>query len=124
MGCGSTSPPPPSVAPTVGKDIAQKYNFNVVSEAIISNITLPQQMTGPDWGLKEGLCEQAGYSLVPFAGQNVSIAHYSITNKWNSESLYLWVVAKDQASICGYLSVREGSGLIPGVFAVNDSNIK
>jgi hypothetical protein len=93
---------------------------------------LPQQFTDANWGLKETICEQAGYALIPYAGQSVTLAQYSVVEKYYSpatpalpgERLYLWIVAKDQTSICGYFTVREGSTLTPGVFAVNDPNIR
>lgn len=123
------NPPTPQM---VGADIIQKYNFHIESGPMTVTATLPQQFTDANWGLKEGLCQQAGYDLTPYAGQNVSLIHFNLTEKYyhpaipgtTGEPLYLWVVAKDQTSVCGYLSVRESSGLTPGVFAVNDTNIK
>jgi hypothetical protein len=130
FGCGSTSSAPTSQP--VGADVVQKYSFHVEGQPTTTSITLPQQLTDANWGLKEGLCQQAGYDLTPYAGQNVTLIQFNLTEKYyhpaipgtTGEPLYLWVVAKDQTSVCGYLSVREGSGLIPGVFAVNDPNIK
>jgi inhibitor of cysteine peptidase len=130
LGCGSTSSAPSSQP--VGADIIQKYNFHVEGQSITTPFTLPQPITDAGWGLKEDMCQQAGYDLTPYAGQNISVIQYNLAEKYYypailgsaGESLYLWVIAKDQTSICGYLSVREDSGLIPGVFAVNDPNIK
>jgi len=130
FGCGSTSSVPTS-SQSVGADVVQKYSFHVEGQTTTTSITLPQQLTDANWGLKEGLCQQAGYDLTPYAGQSVSLIQFNLTEKYyhpsipgtTGEPLYLWVVAKDQTSVCGYLSVRDGSGFIPGVFSVNDPNI-
>jgi hypothetical protein len=127
IGCGSGSS-----TPAIGSDIITHYNFHVESEPTTTTFLLPQQFNDANWGLKENLCEQAGYSLIPFAGQSVSLVRYDLVEKYfgpavpvgAGEPLYLWIVAKDQLSICGYLSVRENSSLIPGVFALNDPSIR
>jgi hypothetical protein len=132
MGCGNSSDSPadlPTVPPTIGADIVQKFNFNVVSTPDTTNVTLPQQLTGPQWGIIESICQQAGYDLSSYAGQTVYFTKYSITEKWfgphSVEPLYLWIISNaGQTSICGYLSVGESSSLTPGAFAVNDPSIK
>lgn len=77
------------------------------------------------------LSQQAGYDLSTYAGQSVSLVKYKLAEEYYrgatrepGEPLYLWVVAKDRTTIGGYITVRESSGFIPGVFAVNDPNIK
>lgn len=124
-GCGSNENAPTSQP--IGSDIIQKYNFHIEGEPTTIITTLPQQFNDANWGLKELICEQAGYSLTPYAGESITLIKFNITGRdemFPNEPLYLWVVAKDQTSICGYLTVREQSGLIPGVFAVNDPIIK
>jgi len=130
MACGTNSSSPDSQP---GAEIIQQYNFHVEGEPTIGSITLPQQFAVADgWGLLEIKCQQAGYSLVPYAGETVSFVKYSITEKWYhpaipepaGDPLYLRVLAKDQTSMCGYLSVREDSDAAPGVFAVNDPYIR
>ena len=130
FGCGNTSSA--STSQSVGADVIQKYSFHTEGEPTTTPVTLPQQITGANWGLIEGLCQQAGYDLTPYVGQDLSLIQFNLTQKYYhpaipgnaGESLYLSVFAKDQTSVCGYLSVREGSGLIPGVFAVNDPDIR
>jgi hypothetical protein len=130
LGCGSSSST--SQSQPVGIEIIQKCNFQTEGLPTTTILILPQQFNDANWGLKEGVCQQAGYDLVPYAGQNVSLVQYTLTEKYYQptiqgaagEPLYLWIIAKDQAPICGYLTVREGSGLIPGVIAVNDSNVR
>ena len=112
FGCGSTSSTP--ISQSVGADVIQKYSFHTEGQPTTTPVTLPQQLTDANWGLKEGLCQQAGYDLAPYAGQNLSLIQYNLMEKYypatsrnpgSGESLYLWVIAKDQTSICGYLSV-------------------
>lgn len=122
IGCGSTSNDP--LPDPIGSDIIQQYDFHVEGEPTTTSLTLPQAFDDANWGLKEITCKEAGYSLIPYAGESVTAVKYNITEKYASEPLYLWVLAKDQTSVCGYLSVREGSTLTPGVFAVNDPSIK
>lgn len=132
IGCGSLSSPPSSHVGYSESDIIHKYNFHIEGEPTITAITLPQQFTGANWGLKEILCQQAGYELTPYAGQSITLIKYSITEKYyhpnipesSGEPLYLYILAKDQISIGGYLAVRENSLLTPGGFALNDTYIK
>ncbi len=100
----------------------QQYTFHYISAPTSTVIALPQQLDDANWSLKEYTCEQVGYSLLPYAGQNVTAIKYSITETYSSEPLYLWVIEQDQTTICGYLTAREG-GSIPGVFALNDPNV-
>jgi hypothetical protein len=152
FGCGSTSSAPSSQS--VGADVIQKYSFQVEGLPITTPLTLPQQLTDANWSLKEGLCQQAGYELAPYAGQNVSLTKYNLLERYYYRiitwvqfiglpsqsvitdvdlSLYLWVIAKDQTTVCSYISVAEDStayedlrqrGLFPEFFAVNDEHIK
>ncbi len=118
----------------VGRDIIQAYNFHIQGQPTTTTLNLPKQFTDANWGLKELLCQRAGYDLTPYAGQTVSLVQYRVTENYYfsakpkpwaaGESLYLWIVAKDGVSVCGFLSAREGSSLIPRVFAVNDPLIK
>ncbi len=101
----------------------QQYTFHYTGAPTSSTITLPQQLNDANWGLKETACEQAGFSLLPYAGQNTTLIKYSITETYLSEPVYLWVLEQNQTTICGYLSVRESSTLTPGVFALNDPNV-
>ncbi len=114
-GCGNTSS-----APAVGADIIQKYNLHVEGQPLTTNLTLPQQFTDANWGLKQGACQQAGYDLTPYAGQDITAVTYSIAEKYSGDQLSLIVLAQGQTSICGYVAANN---LIPGIIAVNDPNI-
>ena len=81
--------------------------------------TLPEQLTDANWGLKATVCEQAGYDLNAYAGESVLLTKYNITETCYGEPLYLWVITKDDECICPYKTVREDSGIAPGVYAVD-----
>ena len=102
---------------SVGADIIQKYNFHVEGQPTSTNLTLPQQFTDANWGLKQGVCQQAGYDLTLYAGQDITVIKYAMLEKFSNDPLSLFVLAKDQAVICGYLAA---SNLIPGIIVVND----
>jgi hypothetical protein len=119
-GCsGNSSDPQPTNSITI-----QQFTFYYTDDPTSSTITLPQQFNDANWGLKETTCEQAGYSLLSSAGQSITSIKYSITETYGSEPLYLWVLEQNQTTICAYLTVRESSTLTPGIFALNDSNVK
>jgi hypothetical protein len=83
--------------------------------------TLPEELTDANWGLKAIVCDDAGYDLYAHAGEDIVADRYNITESCYTESLYLWLLIKDDECICAYKTVREDSYLVPGVFAVNES---
>jgi len=150
MGCGGSSGP--SSQP-VGTDVIQKYSLVVEGQPDTTPLILPQELTDADWRVKNGLCRQSGYDLAAYAGSDVSLTKYDLKEMYYPNvtsvstdldevqtmrpapalSLYLWVIAKDQATICSYVSAREDNvflqslhlGIVAsGVFPVNDQNIK
>jgi hypothetical protein len=110
----------------VALKVIQQYNFQTEGDPQNGSFMLPAELTDANWGLKEIICREASYDLSPYAGQTVSYMRYSLREKYTyfDEPLYLWILMKDNACICAFASVREGSGLIPGVFAVNDPGIQ
>jgi hypothetical protein len=83
-----------------------------------------------NWTLKARLCQQAGYDLGPYAGQDVSLTRYNLHQRYHSDyimagtgiggesqqvyvnidlSLYLWVIAKDHVTLGSYISVADSS---------------
>lgn len=111
--CGSGSP----TAVPVGSDIISKYNLKVTGDPTVSRITLPTEFTGPNWGMKEGLCEEAGYSLLQYSGQEISSIKYNISDTYMGLPLDLYVFAKGDVTICGLLSIRDSSQ-IPGILGL------
>ena len=107
----------------VALNVIQQYNFRTEGEPQAADFTLPSELSDANWGLKEIMCQQAGYDLAPYAGQTVSSLRYSLLEKYIGESLYLWVLTRDNVCACAYVTVRE-SGPIPGVFAVNNPGIQ
>jgi hypothetical protein len=102
----------------------QQYRFYYNGEPTTSTLTLPQELNDAQWALIKNSCEQTGYSLDSYVGQNITSIKYSIIETYLNEPLYLWVLEKNQITICAYLSVRENSTAAPGVFALNNPNVK
>jgi len=121
VGCGSDTNR--SRDEQVALSVIQKYNLHTEGAPQTDVYTLPQEFNDANWGLKETVCQQAGYDLTPFAGQTVSLMRYSILEKYNGDPLYLWILTKENTCICAYTSVREGSGLVPGIFPVSEGII-
>jgi Domain of unknown function (DUF4830) len=118
MGCGGSSNDSPVQA--VGADIIARYNLHEEGQATTADINLPQEFTDANWGLKQGVCQQAGFDLTPYAGQTVSMVKYDLADKYLGDPLSLYVLVKDQTCICAYVAA---DNLIPGIIAVNDPNI-
>lgn len=78
VGCGSSSNTP--VSQLIGADIIQEYSFHVEGEPAIFEATLPMEFNDANWGLKEIVCKEAGYTLLPYAGQTITLIRYSITD--------------------------------------------
>jgi hypothetical protein len=115
----------------VGAEIIQQYNFHVVGEPVVETISLPKKFNYAGWEAIEPLCQETGYSLVPYGGSHVAFVTYRIAEKWYSPipanpgaDLYLRVIGKNGKTLCGYLSVREDSTAASGVFALNDPAVK
>jgi hypothetical protein len=118
IGCGSSTND--SSAQAVGADIIARYNLHEEGQATTADINLPQEFTDANWGLKQGVCQQAGFDLAPYPGQTVSMVKYDLADKYLGDSLSLYVLVKDQTCICAYAGA---DNLIPGIVAVNDPNI-
>jgi hypothetical protein len=114
---GSSSDPS---AQPAGADIIQKYNFHVDGQPTSTSLTLPPHFTDANWGLKQEVCQQTGYDLTLYAGQDITAIKYTLLEKYSNDTLSLFVLAKDQTVICGYVAA---SSLTPGIIALNDPNI-
>lgn len=125
VGCG-TDTKASNPNEQVAVKVIQQYNFQTEGDPQNGSFTLPAELTDANWGLKETVCREAGYDLAPYAGQTVAYMRYSLREEYtpSGEPLYLWILIKDNSCVCAYTTVREGSNLIPGVFAVNDPGIK
>lgn len=124
LGCGEDTNAPRTNA-QVAQEIIQKYDFQTVGNPTTEDFALPQELTDANWGLKEMVCEEAGYNLTPYAGQSVSIMQYPIVEKCEGVPLSLWILIKDGTCICAYTTTQVGShGPIPGVWSVNNACIQ
>ncbi|MDO8726287.1 MAG: hypothetical protein Q7J35_09505 [Candidatus Methanoperedens sp.] len=87
------------------------------------SLNLPETLSDANWGLKKIVCEEGGYDLAKYANQAVNINSYRSNRYYENEQLNVWVVTTENEIICVYLTVGEASGLAPGVFSINDSNV-
>ncbi|WP_129128291.1 hypothetical protein [Geomonas oryzae] len=117
-GCGSDS----LDALPVGYDIVAKYNLSVVGGPTKYSVTLPQQINDANWGLKEILCQEAGFSLIEFSGQEISMIQYHLSDLYWGQPLDLIVLASGETTVCGYLSLRD-SAQVPGLLGLNRLNL-
>lgn len=121
-----------STSGPIGLDIMQKYNLHIVGTSSTQEISLPQKLSGPDWGLKQSVLKRAGFDLSPYAGSKVLLLRYDLVEKYCQTSNFgtetydisLWIVAQGRKAIGAYVACRWPDGLIPGVFAVNDPRIR
>lgn len=103
-------------------DAIENHGLNIVGGPSTVEVSLPAELNDANWGLKQMICVDAGYSLAPYAGQNVLLTTYDIDMTCQGALLRVWVVTQGNEVACVYLSVREGVDLVPGVFSVNEQN--
>ena len=104
-------------------NVLQGWGRHIAGIPSTNELTLPQQLTDANWGLKRIKCEAGGYDLTPYAGGAVSAVTYGIAETWYGEPLNAWVLIKENTCICAYITVRQESNAAPGVFAINDPTI-
>ena len=110
----------------------QKHSINTTGPEITSTLTLPSQLSGPNWGMKQAICQQGGYDLSSYAGKTVQLTQYptdaiyrQVTRgQTSTEPLNVWIISGGEKVLCLFLTVRQGSMLIPGIFSVNDPAIQ
>ncbi len=88
------------------------------------SFNLPETLSDANWGLKKIICEEGGYDLAKYANQTVDFYSYSSNRYYENGRLNVWVITNENEVICVYLTVDESSGLIPGIFSVNDPNVR
>jgi len=99
----------------------QKLNIVVTGPAKQIEIQVPNELSGPNWGLKKIICEEGGYNLSSCAGKKVLFTYFPINERWNLiEPLNVLVVSDGDKIICVYKAVREDSSVAPGVFSVKN----
>ncbi|MBN2728875.1 MAG: hypothetical protein JXR53_06585 [Bacteroidales bacterium] len=97
----------------------QKWNIEVTSEGQTSEIELPKDMDGPNWGLKCLVCEDAGYDLKKHGGEKVKMTRfYTAETISNGDTLDVWVVHNDTEVFCIYKAVGGHSAVAPGIMSV------
>jgi len=102
-------------------DVIKEQGLQVNGQPSKTDLRLPKQIVGAQWGLTNDACKNSGYDLIPYAGQNVTSIRYNLVNKYPGRRLTLIVIEKNHRCICSYVV---DSDLIPGIFAVNHPYIK
>ncbi|OGX32254.1 MAG: hypothetical protein A2787_04770 [Omnitrophica WOR_2 bacterium RIFCSPHIGHO2_01_FULL_48_9] len=87
-------------------------------------VALPNDLAQTSqWGVHDFACKNGGYDLSAYSGQAVFLTSFPIKQLYGTEPLNVHILSKDNAIICIYVAVQEGSTLTPGVFAINDPKI-
>ncbi len=100
----------------------KRLEIKIVGSAKRIEVQLPTVLIGPDLGLKKTICEQSGYDLSAYAGKKVLFTAFPISEEYTSEPLNVWVISFEDKIVCVYKTVREGSVLVPGIFAIETPN--
>jgi hypothetical protein len=101
----------------------ERLSVEPTADAEIFQEELPADLGGDsNWGLKEIVCAEGGYDLSPYAGMTVTLTGVEIEGSCQEEAIMIWVVSLDDSIACAYLTVRKASGMVPGVWAVNDDD--
>lgn len=69
-------------------------------------------------------CSEGGYDLTPFAGHKIKAYSYPINEYWNTLPLNVVAITDSNKCACVVKTVRAGSTAAPGIFSVNDTNVK
>jgi hypothetical protein len=100
-------------------DEIQSYGLSSVGVPLVQEITLPDEFTGPNWGIKADACEAGGYNLNPHAGQTAFLTEYNLTVTYRKEPLNVYILTQGSRVICAYIAVQNSSSIAPGVFAID-----
>ncbi|MCU0652260.1 MAG: DUF4830 domain-containing protein [Candidatus Omnitrophica bacterium] len=99
----------------------KKLNIEVAGPAEQREEQLPEEFTGPYWGLLSNICRDSGWDLAAYAGKKVLSTSFPIQEKFGDDSLNVWVIDSGRRTACVYKTVREGSELVPGIFPVENT---
>jgi len=82
-----------------------------------------KQFIGANWGLKSLICEESGFDILDYAGEEVMIKSSLAVGKfYKMIPLDICLVYREGELLCKYYTNSLGR-LTPGVFAYNDPNI-
>ena len=101
------------------RSLESRFSIHVAARLSRSQITLPADFNGANWGLKQMLIRQAGYDLTPYAGSTVTLENYLLRERYRwIIPLHLLLMLKDGKVIGAYAAVDNAWGLLPGVFSL------
>lgn len=100
----------------------QRLNMVTTGQPTQTEMQLPSDLSGPNWGLKAIVCQEGGYDIPAYAGKAVLLTSYPINQVYDGkEPLQVWVITSGNKIVCVYRSVREGSTLVSGIFSVKEN---
>ena len=107
----------------VGKLVVDKLETLAVETTggiTAKEIILPEKLDDANWGHKATVCKEGGYNLFPFSGQTVNLTSVEIEGNCSGEKIKVWVVSTSEVVACVYLTARENSHIVPGIWSIND----
>lgn len=102
----------------------EKMNIEVVGLGEQTDAELPNEFSGPYWGLLRNICRDSGWDLSAYAGKKVLMSLFPIKETYGDELLNVRVISYGDEIIAVYKTVRDGSRLAPGIFPVERVNNK
>lgn len=102
------------------------YGFEVDGEPEVSEVALPADpLATAQWGVVEYECQESGSTLLPYAGQTVSLTNYAINRSCMGYPIRLSVLTQGDALVCTYFTIAPGDySLAPGVFSVTSAECR
>jgi hypothetical protein len=108
----------------VGAAVIAKYGLHVTGKPDQNDVILPDVSHGLPWSLINHAVKQAGYGLTQYVGQRITCTRYNLVEKYGDARLSLRIFSISNKVLGAYVSIRDSDGPIPGIFSVNDPNIK
>ncbi len=98
----------------------QKLNIQAAGPATSLTISVPSDLSGPNWGMKKAVCQDGGYNLSTHAGKPLLFTSYPINEvgPGNSGPLNVWIISDQNQIVCVYKAVNQNSTLTPGIYSV------
>ena len=101
-----------------------------------TNLTLPLEFAGANWGLKQITCKDGGYDLAPYAGKEIIITSFSTNSVYayksicgnatcdREEPLRIFQYISNRTVICAFFTMEKGSSMTPGIFPFSSSLVR
>lgn len=83
----------------------------------MTEMTLPEELTGANWGLKASLCLSGGYDISAYTGATLSYLNYPLKETCHGTPLALWVLLDTTTCVC----VLKEDHSFPGLYALHET---